>query len=246
MVRISKEAKMYGLCKIVPPDAWKPSCQIQVDPDSSIEFPTRHQEIHRLQESVGFDEGSNYTISTYKAMSDLFYKEWSEKYYNGQEVLSYADLERDYWSMVDTRSKSATVEYANDLEIEKFKSGFVKLEEMPKSYTGVESMDCDDMFSTDYYSRCGWNLLNIPKHQDSILKFLDTPINGVNVPWVYIGMLFASFCWHNEDNYLYSINYSHFGDIKQWYGVPGSEAKKFEKVSRFFYPSDFFIKISSR
>lgn len=23
------------------------------------------------------------------------------------------------------------------------------------------------------------------------------------MPWLYIGMLFSSFCWHNEDNYLY-------------------------------------------
>ena len=35
---------------------------------------------------------------------------------------------------------------------------------------------------------------------------------------------------HNEDNYLFSINYSHLGASKQWYGVPGSEAKNFEKV----------------
>jgi [histone H3]-trimethyl-L-lysine4 demethylase len=56
----------------------------------------------------------------------------------------------------------------------------------------------------------------------------------VNVPWLYIGMLFSSFCWHNEDNYFYSINYSHFGAIKQWYGVPGGEAKNFEKISKDF------------
>ena len=47
-------------------------------------------------------------------------------------------------------------------------------------------------------------------------------------------MLFSSFCWHNDDNYFYSINYSHFGAIKQWYGVPGGEAKNFEKISKDF------------
>ena len=28
-------------------------------------------------------------------------------------------------------------------------------------------------------------------------------VSQVSAPWVYVGMLFASFCWHNEDNYLY-------------------------------------------
>ena len=33
----------------------------------------------------------------------------------------------------------------------------------------------------------------------------------VNVPWVYLGMLFSSFCWHIEDNSLFSCNYMHEG-----------------------------------
>lgn len=37
------------------------------------------------------------------------------------------------------------------------------------------------------------------------------------MPWLYIGMVFSSFCWHVEDNYLYSINYMHFGANKTWY-----------------------------
>jgi len=65
----------------------------------------------------------------------------------------------------------------------------------------------------------------------SLLKHLKASISGVNVPWLYVGMLFSTFCWHNEDNYLYSINYSHEGAGKQWYGVPGTATSLLEKVS---------------
>lgn len=69
---------------------------------------------------------------------------------------------------------------------------------------------------------------------------------------MYIGMLWSSFCWHTEDNYLYSINYVHTGQVtfffcllakyhkpKVWYGVPSSDAKKFEKVMRRHLPELF-------
>jgi histone demethylase JARID1 len=57
-------------------------------------------------------------------------------------------------------------------------------------------------------------------------------VDGVNVPWLYLGMLFASFAWHNEDHFMYSINYMHHGEGKTWYGVPGSKATEFEKAMR--------------
>lgn len=65
------------------------------------------------------------------------------------------------------------------------------------------------------------------------------PVNSLlilEVPWLYYGSLFTTFCWHNEDNFLYSINYHHRGAPKLWYGVPGSkkDADGLEKVFKSY------------
>jgi JmjC domain, hydroxylase len=38
-------------------------------------------------------------------------------------------------------------------------------------------------------------------------------IPGVTSPMLYLGMLFATFAWHVEDHYMYSINYQVSSDI---------------------------------
>jgi len=61
----------------------------------------------------------------------------------------------------------------------------------------------------------------------------------MTVPWVYVGMMFSTFCWHNEDHYSYSANYQHFGATKTWYGIPGADAEKFEDAMREAVPELF-------
>lgn len=57
-----------------------------------------------------------------------------------------------------------------------------------------------------------------------MFTYVTKNISGMMVPWLYVGMLFSSFCWHNEDHYTYSMSYNHWGDTKTWYGIPGSNA----------------------
>lgn len=57
-------------------------------------------------------------------------------------------------------------------------------------------------------SKDPWNLNNLPIVSDSLLRFIKTDISGMTVPWTYVGMVFSTFCWHNEDHYTSSINYS--------------------------------------
>jgi hypothetical protein len=49
--------------------------------------------------------------------------------------------------------------------------------------------------------------------------------------FVDIAMMFSTFCWHYEDNFLYSVSYNHTGASRTWYGVPGNNYAKFEEVA---------------
>ena len=77
-------------------------------------------------------------------------------------------------------------------------------------------------------AECCWQVL--PTVQNSTLRLLGSDIPGVTSPMLYVGMLFATFAWHVEDQYLYSINYQHLGAAKTWYGVPAAGADGFERV----------------
>lgn len=55
-----------------------------------------------------------------------------------------------------------------------------------------------------HYATSPWNLNNLPSLGDSLLKHLDDSIAGVTLPWMYMGMMFSSFCWHIEDHMFYS------------------------------------------
>lgn len=89
------------------------------------------------------------------------------------------------------------------------------------------------------YSKNPWNLNVMPVLPDSLFTHIKSDISGMMVPWIYVGMCFSAFCWHNEDHYTYSINYHHWGETKTWYGVPGADANKFEDAMRRAVPELF-------
>ena len=102
-----------------------------------------------------------------------------------------------------------TVEYAADLPTRRYGSAF------PTVYKGKAT---DDLNPKDEKTH-PFNLNNINRAKDSLFQIITTKtdnISGITSPWIYFGMLFASFCWHVEDLYMYSINYMHKGDPKTW------------------------------
>lgn len=213
--------------------------------------------LHRLQEGVSFGDGVEYTAEEYQHVSSIRTKQWKDRYYPESDLLGRlseaetdenirakrflpANLERDYWEVVETHTKQVSVEYGNDVDTSVFGSGF-PLSERGRSVNGtidVEKLDLPEpeFGSPDFYKESYWNLNNIPFAPHSALRHVKVGINGINVPWLYFGSLFTTFCWHNEDNYLYSINYHHRGAPKQWYGVPGSKeaADGLEKVFKSY------------
>lgn len=115
------------------------------------------------------------------------------------------------------------VEYAADLPVSKYGSGFPVVSQ-------ANWKDADFEYENNFY-----NLNNVYKSSLSMLKVIDLKgekISGVTSPWVYMGMKFASFCWHVEDLYINSLNYNHKGSTKTWYIVPAKHKEDFDRFVR--------------
>lgn len=193
----------------------------------------------------GFDDGETHSLSSFWKRAEAFRAAWwKQRSGNGDTIwtppngepnglarpvagsdlaISEDDVEREFWRLVHNPDETVEVEYGADVHSTTHGSALPTLETHPLSP----------------YSRDGWNLNNLPILGGSLLRYIKSDISGMTVPWIYVGMMFSTFCWHNEDHYTYSINYQHFGDTKTWYGVPGSDAYKLEDALRKAAPDLF-------
>ncbi|EGD78182.1 hypothetical protein PTSG_09058 [Salpingoeca rosetta] len=168
-------------------------------------------------EPFGFGSGMQHSLASFKRMDQA----WRRRVYGAEFATALppeAEIEKKYWETV-TGEEHFNTFYGSDIDTTVHGSAF------PTSPKEV-------------YSRFGFNLNVLPGVPESMLKYLDG-ISGISMPWLYVGMLFSSFCWHVEDNFLYSINYMHFGDGKRWYGVPSSHAHKLEAAFQKHLPNEF-------
>ena len=169
-------------------------------------------------EAFGFESGKSHNLTSFRKMADDFKETYLKNKKNPHEA-NAGELEAEYWKILEDGDKHVCVSYGSDVDTTKHGSGF--------------SVSLDDP-----YSKFGWNLNVLPGLEGSILKHV-SGISGISMPWLYVGMMFSTFCWHNEDNYLYSINYHHFGAPKMWYGVPGEDAHKLEACFAKYMPDEF-------
>ncbi|XP_046747489.1 lysine-specific demethylase lid isoform X3 [Diprion similis] len=183
------------------------------------------EEVSKPMEAFGFEQAQReYTLQQFGEMADQF----KSDYFNMPVHMVPTPLvEKEFWRIVSSIDEDVTVEYGADLHTMDHGSGF-------PTKTSVNLFTCDQE-----YAESSWNLNNLPVLQGSVLGHINADISGMKVPWMYVGMCFATFCWHNEDHWSYSINYLHWGEPKTWYGVPGSQAERFEHSMKSAAPELF-------
>ncbi|XP_027080412.2 lysine-specific demethylase JMJ17-like [Coffea arabica] len=178
------------------------------------------------KESFGFVPGKEFSLEAFRRVAERAKKKWF-----GSTPTSRVQLEKKFWEIVEGSVGEVEVMYGSDLDTSVYGSGFPRVADQRPSSVEAEVWD--------EYCASPWNLNNLPKLPGSMLQAVHHGIAGVMVPWLYIGMLFSSFCWHFEDHCFYSMNYLHWGEPKCWYSVPGSEACAFEKVMKNSLPDLF-------
>jgi len=198
----------------VPKNLWNcPRCiayLIQTQPQSYIQ-------------EFGFAQSQRtYSISEFGEIADKF----KSDYFNLPAV-PVELIEKEFWRLVSSMEDAVAVEYGADLHTNQGTSGFPTIKN-PR------------LLKSDYeYVEHPWNLNNLPVLEGSVFKYINSAIDGMVVPWNYIGMLFSTFCWHNEDHWSYSVNYLHYGEPKFWYGVPGDKAELLEEAMKSVAPELF-------
>ncbi|XP_041984302.1 lysine-specific demethylase lid isoform X2 [Aricia agestis] len=183
------------------------------------------EEVSKPTEAFGFEQASReYTLQQFGEMADQF----KSDYFNMPvHMVPTSAVEREFWRVVSSIDEDVTVEYGADLHSMDHGSGF-PTKSSAHLYPGEQQ-----------YAESSWNLNNLPVLEGSVLGHINADISGMKIPWLYVGMCFATFCWHNEDHWSYSINYLHWGEPKTWYGVPSSKAEQFEATMKAEAPELF-------
>jgi histone demethylase JARID1 len=176
----------------------------------------------------GFQEGGIYSLKSFQEKALRFKERYFAKKYSVDPVsknfeVPEEEVELEFWRLTESLTETVEVEYGADIHSTTHGSGFPTIEREPFSE----------------YSTHIWNLNVMPLDKDSLFRHIKTDISGMTVPWLYVGMCFSTFCWHNEDHYTYSANYQHFGDTKTWYGIPSSSAERFEEAMKEAVPELF-------
>lgn len=149
------------------------------------------------EDSFGFIPGKRYSLEAFRRIADRAKKKWF-----GPGSVLRLQIEKKFWEIVEGSIGEVEVMYGSDLDTSLYGSGFPRTNDQRPEQLEAKVWD--------EYCKSPWNLNNLPKLKGSVLQAVHNNITGVMVPWLYIGMLFSSFCWHFEDHCFYSMNYLHW------------------------------------
>lgn len=185
--------------------------------------------------AYGFEEKPDvkYNIWGFAEYCSEFEKQFLAENTNGGRTVSLDDIEKMFWNLVEAENSELKVKYGAD--IHNLKPGEISGFPTPEVPTSPYDTNAD----TSKYLNHPWNLTRLPFAKGSLLNFINSSISGMTVPWIYVGSLLSTFCWHVEDHYTLSANYCHFGNVKKWYGIPSDFADKFENLMKAQAPDLF-------
>lgn len=159
----------------------------------------------------GFDEGEEHSLSSFQARDREFRKMWftthpPEKTENDSPTtritkdleISEDDVEHEFWRLVSSQKETVEIEYGADVHSTthgRYAQETSSYNDANSFYSAMPTLETSPL---NPYSKDPWNLNNIPILSDSLLRFIKSDISGMTVPWTYVGMIFSTFCWHNE------------------------------------------------
>ncbi|KAK4474043.1 hypothetical protein MN116_003355 [Schistosoma mekongi] len=174
-------------------------------------------------EVYGFPQSSKtYSLQEFGVMADQFKSTYFKRPCTD---VPCGEVEREFWRILQEYNDDVVVEYGADIHSSSQGSGF-PTKSMLKNLVGTASQ----LAEAKKYADSPWNLNILPLLDRSVLRFIKGNIDGMKIPWCYVGMVFSSFCWHIEDHWSYSINFNHWGEPKTWYGVSRLHADDFERA----------------
>ena len=161
----------FGACSIVPPPGWRHESPSDPVPPDDLSFAPRLMPLHRLQEACAFPMAEETSVSAFRAEAAAR----KTAYYTKHAIVPGAPdeeerLERSFWRSVRTDLEPLVVPYGADLDSTTHWTGFGK--------------DEGGWWNLNRCSRAPGSLL------DASLK-----VAGISLPWLYLGSLFAAFCW---------------------------------------------------
>ena len=73
-------------------------CNVGVDLNSTKQFETKNQKLHRLQEGVTFGDGDEYTPAEYLKMASETALRYEENHFSYRKM-TLDSLEQEYWNL---------------------------------------------------------------------------------------------------------------------------------------------------